>query len=81
MCLIYVNYVSLIGVIFLAKPELVSISIKDPHTVIFSVAGVNLPSAEGRFTPATENITVCGSLIDIDTNSGLAKNITPIKET
>ena len=37
--------------------------------------------AEGRFTPATENITVCGALIDIDTNTGLAKNITPIQET
>ena len=37
--------------------------------------------AEGRFTPATENITVCGALIEIDTNTGLAKNITPIQET
>ena len=33
------------------------------------------------FTPATENITVCGALIEIDTNTGLAKNITPIQET
>ena len=45
MCLIYVNYVSWIGVIFLAKPVLISMSIKAPHTVIFSAAGVNLPSA------------------------------------
>ena len=37
--------------------------------------------AEGRFTPATENITICGALIDIDINTGLAKNITPIQET
>ena len=37
--------------------------------------------AEGRFIPATEKITVCGALIDIDNNTGLAKNITPIKET
>ena len=37
--------------------------------------------AEGRFTPATENITVCGALIDIDANTGLANNITPIQET
>ena len=37
--------------------------------------------AEGRFTPATQNITICGALIDIDINNGLAKNITPIQET
>jgi len=37
--------------------------------------------AEGRFTPATENITICGALIEIDINTGLAKNITPIQET
>jgi len=37
--------------------------------------------AEGRFTPATENITICGALIDIDNNTGLAKNITPFQET
>ena len=30
-------------------------------------------------TPATKNMT-CGALIDIDTNTGLAKNITPIQE-
>ena len=37
--------------------------------------------AEGRFTPATANITICGALIEIDINNGLAKNITPIQET
>ena len=37
--------------------------------------------AEGRFTPATENITICGALIEIDITNGLAKNITPIQET
>ena len=37
--------------------------------------------AEGRFTPAAEKITICGTLIDIDINTGLAKNITPIQET
>ena len=37
--------------------------------------------AEGRFFPADEKITICGALIDIDVNTGLAKNITPIQET
>ena len=36
--------------------------------------------AEGRFTPAAEKITICGALIEININNGLAKNITSIQE-
>ena len=56
-----------------------------------SVIGMNIDNpihsfekgfrAEGRFTPANEKITICGALIEIDINTGLAKNITPIQET
>ena len=37
--------------------------------------------ADGRFTPANDKITICGALIEIDDQTGLAKNITTIKET
>ncbi len=36
--------------------------------------------AEGRFTPAKGNVTICGALIEIDDNNGLAKSIIQIKE-
>ncbi len=36
--------------------------------------------AEGRFTPAKGEVAICGALIEIDKNTGLAKNILPIKE-
>ena len=37
--------------------------------------------AEGRFTPAKNQITICGALIETDDASGLAKSIISIKET
>ena len=56
-----------------------------------SVIGMNIENpihgftkgyrAEGRFTPANGNVTICGALIDVDDVTGLAKSITPIKET
>ena len=36
--------------------------------------------AEGRFTPAKGQITICGSLIETDDSNGLAKSIESIKE-
>ncbi len=36
--------------------------------------------SEGRFIPASGNVTICGALIEIDNLTGLAKNITTIKE-
>ncbi len=36
--------------------------------------------AEGRFTPANGQISICGALIETDDSTGLAKNITSIKE-
>ena len=33
-----------------------------------------------RFTVATEDITICGTLIETNDNNGLAKNITTIQE-
>ena len=37
--------------------------------------------AEGRFTPANGQVSICGALIETDDNSGLAKSIITIKET
>ena len=37
--------------------------------------------AEGRFTPAKGQVTICGALIETDDMSGLAKSIVAIKET
>ena len=36
--------------------------------------------AEGRFTPSKGQISICGAFIEIDINTGLAKNIVSIKE-
>ena len=55
-----------------------------------SVIGMNIDNpihsfekgfrAEGRFTPAKGKITICGSIIEIDDETGLAKSIKSIKE-
>ena len=37
--------------------------------------------AEGRFTPANGQVSICGALIETYDNSGLAKSIITIKET
>ncbi len=37
--------------------------------------------SEGRFTPAKQNIFICGAFIETDDQTGLAKKIVPIKET
>ena len=37
--------------------------------------------ADGRFVPASENVTICGAFIDIDNTTGLARKITQIKES
>ena len=36
--------------------------------------------AEGRFSPAKGNITICGALVETNNNTGLAKSILTIKE-
>ncbi len=36
---------------------------------------------EGRFTPSSGNVFICGALIETDDKSGLAKSIIPIKES
>ena len=36
--------------------------------------------AEGRFSPAKGNITICGALVETNNKTGLAKSILTIKE-
>ena len=36
--------------------------------------------ADGRFTPAKGDISICGALIETDDNTGLAKSIISVKE-